>query len=406
MNAFEVLSERGFVYQVSDQQALRAALAAPLTCYTGFDPSNSSLTAGHLVPIMQLAHLQRCGHRPIVLCGGGTGLVGDPSGKTESRPMLTRADIDANLLSQKRQLMRFLDFDQDRALVVNNADWLCELNYIDFLRDIGRHFSVNQMLTAEIYRTRLDAEEHLSFLEFNYQLLQAYDFLHLYREYGCTLQGAGSDQWANCLAGMDLIRRVEGAEVHVLCTPLLTTASGRKMGKTESGAVWLDAERTSPYEFLQYFVNVDDRDVETLLKLLTFLPLSRIAELCAEGGAALREAKRVLARELTALVHGAAAADEAGDAAQALFGESGGDREAMPTTALTAAAVDQMTILDAFVDTGLCKSRGEARRLIDQGGAYLNDERVTDGEAPLAPHLRDQQLLLRSGKKRYHRIAI
>lgn len=401
-NAFDVLKARGFLYQSSDDAAVRAMLARPTTVYTGFDPTGDSLTVGHLVPIMQLAHLQRCGHRPIVLCGGGTALVGDPSGKTSSRPILTRAHIDANTAAQRRQFMRFLDFDQDRALMLNNADWLTELNYIAFLRDIGSLFSVNQMLSAEIYRTRLEQNLPLSFLEFNYMLLQAYDFLYLFREYGCTLQTAGSDQWANCLAGMDLIRRLENADAQVLCSPLLTTAGGQKMGKTEQGAVYLSAERTSPYDFYQYWVNVDDRDVESWLKLFTFLPLERIAELTAVSGAALREAKRVLAHEVTTLVHGEQAAQDAATAAQALFGGGGGDRSAMPTTEVRAASLPAVaaTVVDALVHTGLCKSKGEARRLIEQGGAYVDEQPVTAVDAPLA--LTNGEVLLRKGKKTYH----
>ncbi|MCC7491446.1 MAG: tyrosine--tRNA ligase [Fimbriimonadaceae bacterium] len=407
MNAFDVLSERGFVFQSTDPAGVRQMLTSPTTAYTGFDPTAASLHCGHLVPLMQLAWLQRCGNRPILLCGGGTALVGDPSGKTSSRPILTRDEINANLASQRQQAMRFMDFEADRALVANNADWLCELNYIDFLRDIGAHFSVNQMLTAEIYRTRLDADEHLSFLEFNYQLLQAYDWLHLYRTVGCTMQCAGSDQWANCLAGMDLIRRLEGAEAHVLCTPLLVTASGQKMGKTEKGAVWLDPELTPPYEFFQYWVNVDDRDVERLLKLLTFLSLAQIGELCSADGAALRDAKRVLAYEVTGIVHGQPAAEEAQAAAQALFGGGGGDRSAMPSTGVALVELAGWSLLDALVHAGLCASRGEARRLTAQGGAYVNEARVADPEAPLGEGVvQDGEVLLRAGKKRYHRLVV
>ncbi len=407
MNAYDVLHERGFVFQVSDAAALRQALDSPLTLYTGFDPTAASLHVGHFSRIMQLAHLQRAGHRPIVLCGGGTALVGDPSGKTSTRPILTRAEIDANVASQKQQLTRVLDFTDDRALVVNNADWLCELNYIEFLRDIGRHFSVNQMLTAEIYKARLEAEENLSFLEFNYQLLQAYDFLHLYRTHDCTLQCAGSDQWANCLAGMDLIRKLEGAAAHVLCSPLLTTSSGAKMGKTEHGAVWLDPELTPPYELFQYLVNCDDPDVEKLLLQLTFVPVEEVRELCAVQGAALREAKRRLAWDVTALVHSEAAAHEAQAAAAALFGGGVGDRSAIPSTALPLADLAGLPVVDAFVLAGLCKSKGEARRLLTQGGVSVNEARVDDQEARLAAQdLQDGEILLRAGKKRYHRLLV
>jgi len=408
MNALDTLKERGFVHQTTDERALYQMLERSVTCYTGFDPTGPSLTVGHLVPIMMLAHLQRHGHRPIILCGGGTAMVGDPSGKTESRPILSPAQIQANLEAQRRQLMSFLDFTEDRAFVVNNADWLSGLNYIEFLRDFGRLFSVNQMLTAEIYRTRLDNNDHLSFLEFNYQLLQAYDFLHLYREYGCTLQAAGSDQWANCLAGADLIRRLEGAETQVLCAPLLLTADGRKMGKTERGSVMLSAELTPPYDFYQYWINVDDRDVEPWLKLFTFLDLAEISDLCAAGGAALNQAKRRLAYEVTARVHGAAAADEAKAAAEALFGGAAGESGNVPSTPLpTAKLAGGYTIVDALVDSGLCKSRGDARRKVDQGGAYLNDERIDSIERQLAEaDVQDGGILLRLGKKKYHRLVV
>ena len=406
-HVLDTLAARGFIHHMSDEAVLREMLSGRATYYTGFDPTGPSLTVGHLVPVMMMAHLQRAGHRPIVLCGGGTALVGDPSGKTSSRPMLTREDIDSNLASQKQQLTHFLEFDNGAGLTANNADWLCELNYIEFLRDIGRLFSVNQMLTAEIYRTRLDNNQPLSFLEFNYQLLQAYDFLHLYREHGCLLQCAGSDQWANCLAGMDLIRRLEGKEAAVLCAPLLTTATGAKMGKTESGAVWLSAERTSPYDFYQYWVNVDDRDVATWLKLFTFLPLEQIAELTSVEGSALNEAKRTLAHEVTALVHGADEADKARDAAQALFG-GGGDLAQVPTSELPESELrDGLGLMVLLVRAGLCASNGEAKRAITQGGAYVNGEPCRDIQAKLdLSHVADGAILLRVGKKHYHRLVI
>jgi tyrosyl-tRNA synthetase len=317
-------------------------------------------------------------------------------------------EINVNLNAQRRQLMSFLDFGEGKALVVNNAEWLCRLNYIEFLRDFGCHFSVNQMLATEIYRERIANDQPLSFLEFNYQLLQAYDFLHLYREYGCTLQASGSDQWANCLAGRDLIRRVEGADAHVLTAVLLLTSDGRKMGKTEAGAVYLDPGLTPPYDFYQYWVNLDDADVERTLKLLTFLPLEQIAEVCAVAGAALREAKHLLAHELTRTVHGQAAADEAQQAAYALFGGGEGSREAMPTTSISVARLaERPTIVDVLVVTELCASRGEARRLVGQGGAYLNDERIDAIDHPVGPEaVRDGEILLRAGKKRYHRITV
>jgi tyrosyl-tRNA synthetase len=434
-HVLDTLARRGFIHQMSDETALRKRLAAErVTFYTGFDPTGPSLTVGHLVPIMMMAHLQRAGHRPIVLCGGGTALVGDPSGKTSSRPILTRAEIDANLASQKQQLMRFLSFENDAALVVNNADWLCELNYIAFLRDIGRLFSVNQMLTADIYRTRLEQNLPLSFLEFNYQLLQAYDFLHLYREHGCVLQCAGSDQWANCLAGMDLIRKLEGAEAQVLCAPLLTTSSGAKMGKTEAGAVWLAADRTSPYEFYQYWRNADDRDVARWLKLFTFMTLEDIEAYTSVGGAALNNAKRRLAYEVTALVHGADEAKSAGEASGMVFGAGAAQSIAsataqgrvaaigaasgvslttgtvwgVPSTTIARAELEAGLPLIALLHrTGLCASNGEAKRLIAQGGAYVNDAQVTDLAATVGlADVIDDAVLLRAGKKHYHRLRV
>ncbi|HAZ63557.1 MAG TPA: tyrosine--tRNA ligase [Armatimonadetes bacterium] len=407
-HVLDTLVARGFVHQMSDEVRLREMLSTPTTYYTGFDPTGPSLTVGHLVPVMMMAHLQQAGHRPIVLSGGGTGMIGDPSGKSTSRPMLTRENVDANVASQREQLVRFLEFDDGRGLVLNNADWLWELSWLEFMRDYGRLFSVNQMLTLEIYRTRLDDNQPLTFLEFSYQLLQAYDFLHLYRTHGCLLQCAGSDQWANCLAGMDLIRRVEGAEAGVLCAPLLTTASGQKMGKTEHGALYLSPAQTSPYDFYQYFVNLDDRDIAKCLKLFTFLSLDEITELCAVEGAALNEAKRRLAWEVTALVHGAPEADRARDAAKALFGGGGAPGEGAPTSELRAAQFDgTLTIVDLFCQIGLAASRSAVKRLVEQGGCYLNEERVDtlDRVVDLAD-VRDGGILLRAGKKRYHRVVL
>jgi tyrosyl-tRNA synthetase len=314
VNALDVLRERGYIHQVSDEAGLRSALERPTTVYCGYDPTRDSLQVGNLVSIMMLAHLQRAGHRPIALIGGGTALIGDPSGKTEMREMLTMEQIRHNARALHDQFGRFLSFGCGRALMLNNADWLSELRYIPFLRDIGRHFSVNQLLQHETYRERL-AGGGLNFIELNYALLQAYDFLHLFREHGCLLQIGGSDQWFNILAGVELIRRVEGHEAFALVSPLVNTASGAKMGKTEAGAVWLDAKRTSPYEFYQYWINTEDADVERFLKLFTFLPLDEIAELAKLEGADLRRAKEVLAFEATKLSHGEAAAQAAQAAA-------------------------------------------------------------------------------------------
>ncbi len=406
MNAYDILKERGFVAQVTDAEALRQALAqGQVTFYIGFDATASSLHAGSLVTIMAMMHMQRAGHRPIGLVGGGTTMVGDPSGKTEMRQMLSVDDIEANVTKLHRQLNHYLNFDQGQAIPENNARWLLELQYIPFLRDIGRHFSVNRMLAAEAYKQRL--ERGLSFIEFNYQLLQAYDYLQLYKLYGCTLQMGGDDQWGNLLAGVDLIRRVEGVTVHALTYPLLTTASGAKMGKTAAGAVWLDAERLSPYDYYQYWVNCDDRDVDKLLKIFTFLPVDEIRRLSALEGAELREAKRVLAYEATVITHGEAEAQAAEAAAKAAFAD-GGDLGAMPTTLINPARLEEgLGVLEIFTEVGLTQSRGEARRLVQQGGVYVNDRRIDQAETRLtATDLTPTGILLRAGKKKYHRLVV
>lgn len=406
-NVLDVLTERGFVEQVSDAAGLRQALEQPITCYVGFDPSAPSFHVGNLVPIMALAHMQRHGHRPIAVMGGGTGMVGDPSGKTEMRQLLAVEQIDANLGRLREQMGRLLDFDAGRALMINNADWLRKLNYLEFLREVGRHFSVNRMLAAEAYRTRFDGENGLNFLEFNYMLLQAYDFLHLYRDCGCVLQMGGSDQWGNILAGVDLIRRVDAAEAYCLTFPLLTTASGAKMGKTERGAVWLDPERVSPYDYYQFWINTEDADVERFLALFTFLPLERVRELGKLRGADSRQAKEVLALEATSIVHGEEAARQAQEAARQLFGR-GQTSEAMPATAIDAGELAAgIAAAELFQRVGLCQTRSEARRLIAQGGAYVNDRCVAGVDTTLTPaDLKESQLLLRAGKKRYHRVTV
>ncbi len=309
MNVYDILEERGFIEQCSDTERVKGMLDSSLTCYIGFDPTSDSFHCGSLVPIMALAHMQRAGHTVIALVGGGTAMIGDPSGKTELRKLMTNETIESNAEGLKKQLSHFLDFSGGGALMLNNADWLLPLNFIEFLRDIGRHFSVNKMLAAESYRMRL--ETGLNFIEFNYMLLQAYDFLHLYRDKGCTLQMGGNDQWGNILAGTDLIRRVEGGDAEALTFPLLTTASGGKMGKTEKGAIWLDAQRTSPYDYYQYWINADDRDVGKFLALFTLLPMDEVRRLSSLEGAEIREAKEVLAKECTAILHGDEAAAEA-----------------------------------------------------------------------------------------------
>jgi len=403
-NAYDVLKERGFVEQVSDEEGLRAALEQPITCYIGYDPSAPSLHIGNLVTIMALAHLQRQGHRPIAIVGGGTGMIGDPSGKTEMRQILTEEQIEANLQALKAQIGRYVDFRDGRALILNNADWLRPLKYIDFLRDIGVHFSVNRMLAAEAYRQRL--ETGLTFLEFNYQILQAYDFLHLYQNYDCRLQMGGNDQWGNILAGVDLIRRVTGGQAFALTIPLLTTASGAKMGKTAEGAVWLEADLLSPYDFYQYWINVDDADVVRFLKIYTFLPMEEIEALGELRGADIRRAKEVLAFEVTRNTHGPKAAEEAREASRRLFGGEAVAAD-IPTLELDAATLeDGVAITDLFCRAGLTRSKNEARRLIEQGGAYLNDRPVRSVDCTVTrADLRDGDLFLRAGKKRYRRVT-
>lgn len=405
-HVLDTLRERGFVEQSTDEAELREALsrpsASPVTCYVGFDPTASSLHVGHLLPVMGLAHMQRAGHRPIALLGGGTALIGDPSGKTELRKMLGREDIEANAVGIRVQLARLLDFDAG-AMLLNNAEWLVPLHYIAFLRDIGIHFSVNRMLAAESYKQRLATG--LNFIEFNYMLLQAYDFLVLHQGHGCTLQMGGNDQWGNILAGVDLIRRVEGETAHALTFPLITTSSGAKMGKTAQGAVWLAADRTSPYDFYQYWINTEDPDVGRFLGLFTFLPMEEVRRLAALEGAQIRAAKEVLAYEVTKIIHGEEEAEKARAASKALFtgGAGGGDLAEVPSFDVPRAALEAgIEAFVLFADAGLAKSRGEARRLIQQGGAYVNNEPVTAFDRRItAADLRDGAVLLRAGKKKY-----
>ena len=400
---------RGFLEQCTDEAGLSARLAqGPLTAYTGFDPTADSLHIGSLVPIMGLVHLQRWGHRPIAIVGGATAMVGDPSGKTELRSMLTPLQITANLAGISAQLahyLRFGDGAQD-ALMLDNADWLRDYGYIEFLRDVGRHFSVNQMLTRDSVKTRM--EVGLSFIEFNYMILQAYDFAVVNRDHGCELQMGGSDQWGNICSGIDLCRRLNRSEVFGLTFPLISTASGEKMGKTAAGAVWLAAERTSVFDFHQYWVNVDDRDVSRFLRMYTLLPRPEIETLEKLTGADVREAKRVLAREVTALLHGAEAAAEAERAAAALF-HGGGDESAVPSSERPAADLegDGLPLLDVLIDSGLVASRGEARRLVRQGGVRINGEAVADElRALTAADLQSGRIALQVGKKRHHHLRV
>ena len=405
MSFLETFEERGFFKQTTHPEELKSLVESGRICaYIGFDPTADSLHVGHLIPLMGLAHLQRDGQRVIALMGGGTAMIGDPSGKTEMRKMLTEKQLEDNVGKIKPQMERFLDFSGDSELI-NNSEWLRNLNYIDFLRDIGRHFSVNRMLSFETYKVRL--ETGLSFLEFNYQLLQAYDFLELNKRYQCILQMGGDDQWANILSGVDLIRRVSQNEAFGWTYPLLTTASGRKMGKTEKGAVWLDPEKTSPYEYYQYWINCEDADVEKFLTLFTFLPLNEIRELSRLQGAEIREAKSKLALETTSLAHGREEALKAEQAAKSLFG-SGGESEDIPSTQIDSSSLlNGLGVFDAFRESGLCKSNGEARRLMNQGGLYLNQEPLSNPDYRITKDdFKEGSVLLRAGKKRYHRFTL
>ncbi|MDD7367840.1 MAG: tyrosine--tRNA ligase [Clostridiales bacterium] len=404
-NAMDILRERGFIKQVTFEDDLYKAFdEGMVTFYTGFDPTADSLHIGHYIPIMAMAHLQRAGHRPIALMGGGTGMIGDPSGKSDLRKVLTVEDIDNNVAHIKAQMARFLDFDENKpnsALIVNNADWLRDLNYISFLRDVGALFSVNRMLTAECYKQRL--ERGLTFLEFNYMLMQSYDFLELNHRYGCILQTGGDDQWSNMLSGADLIRRKDGKDAFALTFQLLLTHDGRKMGKTEKGALWLDPNKCSPYDFYQYWRNVDDADVKKCLGLLTFLPMDEVNRLGSLEGSAINEAKRVLAYEVTKNVHGEEEALKAQQAAEALFG-GGATAGSVPTTTLTAADLAEESRLLALVARcGLCKSNGEARKTMQAGGLYIGEEKITDVDFRVTPEMLDGEgLLIRKGKKAYH----
>jgi tyrosyl-tRNA synthetase len=399
------LRARGFVQQVSDEDALRKHFAAgEVTFYCGFDPTAASLHVGSLVPLLAMAHLARAGHRPIAVLGGGTSMVGDPSGRSELRQMMTPETIAANRRGIEPQVRNILAEAGDRAVFVDNGEWLLPLNYVEFLRDIGRHFSVNRMLAAEAYKQRL--EKGLSFIEFNYQILQAYDFFILRRRFNCTLQIGGDDQWGNILAGTDIIRRIDQKEAYALTFPLLVTASGAKMGKTAAGAVWLSPERTSVFEFFQYFVNVDDRDVVRFLKLLTFLPLPEIERLAQLQGAELREAKRMLAFEVTKIVHGQEAARTAEGAAKAAFGGGGSDAD-IPTHAVTAAELAAgLKTVDLLAACGLAASKSAARRLVAQGGVRLGERKIESVDDLVnAAEVGGEGVLLHAGKKHIRKIV-
>ncbi len=394
-NIMDVLRERGFVKQTVYEDELYEKLGKEsVPFYIGFDPTADSLHVGHFLTLIAMHHMQQAGHKPIILIGGGTAMIGDPSGRTDMRQMMTKETIAHNVECFKKQMSRFIDFEgENGAIVVNNADWLLDLNYVDFLRDIGAHFSVNKMLTAECFKQRL--ERGLSFLEFNYMLMQAYDFLVLNRKYGCALELGGDDQWSNILAGANLIRIKERKPAYAMTFTLLTTSDGRKMGKTAKGAVWLDENKTTPYEFYQYWRNIDDADVEKCLKLLTFLPVSEIDELCRYHDERINHAKEVLAFELTKEVHGEEKAKTAQEQAKAAF--AGGDGEM-----LVKEAAGAQTVVDAMVAAGVCKSKGEARRLIEQGGVSVNDEKVTDANMPVPA----EEFVLQKGKKVRVKISV
>lgn len=404
-NAFDVLEERGFIKQVSHPEELRELMAKEsITFYIGFDPTADSLHVGHYVALMAMAHMQRCGHRPIALLGGGTTMIGDPSGKTDMRRMMTQEEIQSNAQKFQSQMGRLLDFGEGKAIIRNNADWLLPLNFLDFMRDIGVLFSVNRMLAADCYKNRM--EQGLTFFEMGYMLMQSYDFLELNRTENCVLQMGGDDQWSNILAGADLIRRKEQRPAYALTCTLLTTSDGRKMGKTEKGALWLDKDKCSVYDFYQYWRNVDDADVERCLALLTFLPMEEVRRLGALEGAAINQAKRTLAFELTKQVHGEEEAQKVMDAAEALFA-GGGDLAHMPTVALTASDIEEtgLRIPDLLVMGNLAKSKSDARRLIQSGAVFIGDEKVEDFNAALsAVDIQGDGVILRKGKKGFCRV--
>ena len=407
MSVFDELKARGMIAQMTNEEKIRDLMEnQKIKFYIGFDPTADSLHVGHFVQIMVMAHMQRAGHVPIALFGGGTGMIGDPSGKTDMRKMLTKETIQHNIDCFQKQMSKLVDFSDGKALMVNNADWLLNLNYIEFLREVGVHFSVNRMLAAECYKQRL--ERGLSFFELNYMIMQSYDFLVLSREYDCQLEFGGDDQWSNIIGGVELNRRMDGREVCGMTFNLLQTSDGRKMGKTEKGAVWLDPEKTSPYEFYQYWRNVDDADVINCMKMLTFIPLDEIAEYEKLEGSALNQAKEKLAFEVTKLIHGAEEAQKAQSAAKALFSSSA-DAEHMPTTVLkpeqlTDAAI---TVIDILVAASLAKSKGEARRLIEQGGITVDDGRVTNlGAAVSKADFAKGHVLVKKGKKVFHKIVL
>ena len=400
-NVFDILDERGYVEQMTHPQEIKELFAKEsVPFYIGIDPTADSLHIGHFISLMVASHMQKCGHKPIILVGGGTAIIGDPSGKTDMRKMLSKEEINHNVESIKKQIAKFLSFEgENAAIIVNNADWILDLNYVDFMREIGSLFSVNKMLAADCYKQRLDTG--LTFFEMGYMLMQSYDFLYLYNKYGCKLEMGGNDQWSNIIGGVDLIRKIGKDDSFGLTFKLLTTKEGKKMGKTEKGALWLDAEKTSPYEFYQYWRNVADDDIKTVLSLLTFLPMDKINELTSYNDERINEAKKVAAFEITKLIHGEEEAKKAEQASLALF-EGQGNLDNMPSTKLENIDV---SIVDAIVLTGIAPSKGQARTLITQGGISLNDEKVTDVSYKLSENdFNDGYAILKKGKKIYHKL--
>ncbi len=404
-NVFDVLKERGLIAQTTHEDEIRELLGREkITFYIGFDPTADSLHIGHFLQLVVMKHMQNAGHRPIALLGGGTTMIGDPTGKTDMRPMRTKEEIQANADRFKEQMSRFIEFGNDKAIMVNNADWLLNLNYVDFLRDVGVHFSVNRMLTAECFKTRL--ERGLSFLEFNYMLMQSFDFYKLNKEYGCVMEFGGDDQWSNIIGGIELIRRKEGKQAYGMTFTLLTTSEGKKMGKTEKGALWLDPEKVPPYEFYQYWRNVDDKDVIRMLKLVTFIPLEEIAEYEKLEGQELNKVKEILAFEVTKMVHGEEEAKKAQDAARAVFA-GGADNSNMPTAEISKSELSGLLILDMMVNVGLAPSKAEARRLVQQGGVSINGEKVTDTSYAITEEcFKDGEMIVKKGKKVFLKVLM
>jgi tyrosyl-tRNA synthetase len=404
MSVYDVLKERGFIQQLTHEEEIKSLLEnEKITFYTGYDPTADSLTAGHFLTLMAMAHMQKAGHRPIALIGGGTTMVGDPSGRTDMRKMLSFEQIQSNADNFKSQMEKLIDFSDGKAIMVNNADWLMKLNYIEFLRDIGAHFSVNRMLTAECFKKRL--EKGLSFLEFNYMLMQSYDFLQLNERYGCIMQLGGDDQWSNIIQGVDLIRKKTGRPAYGMTFTLLTTSDGQKMGKTQKGALWLDPNKTTPFEFYQYWRNIADADVEKCLALLTFLPMDEVRRLGALKDKEINEAKKILAYEVTKTVHGEEEASKAAKAAEALFG-SGSSMDHVPSVSIPETLINSK-ILDVLIEARIIPSRSEGKRLIQQGGLYVNDSKISDIDTVVTDaFFKEGSMMVRKGKKSFTKVTL